>query len=140
MLNKEVLVVGGGPAGLTASIELAERGIDVTLVDENLKAGGQLLKQTHKFFGSEEHYAGLRGFEIANELIEKAQTLSVDFLLEGSIYSVYEKNVLAIKQGKSTRLVKPDKVIFATGASEKVINFPGWTLPGVMVQGAYKPS
>jgi len=136
MLNKEVAVVGGGPAGLTASIELAKRNVDVTLIDENLQAGGQLLKQTHKFFGSEEHYAGVRGFNIARELIEDAKDLAVDFLLEGSIYSVYEDKVLAVKKEKSTRLISPERVIFATGASEKVINFPGWTLPGVMGAGA----
>ncbi len=136
MLHKEVAVVGGGPAGLTASIELAKRNVDVTLIDENLQAGGQLLKQTHKFFGSEEHYAGVRGFNIARELIEDAKDLAVDFLLEGSIYSVYEEKVLAVKKEKSTRLISPERVIFATGASEKVINFPGWTLPGVMGAGA----
>lgn len=136
MKHKEVAVVGGGPAGLTASIELAKRDVDVTLIDENLQAGGQLLKQTHKFFGSEEHYAGVRGFNIAKKLIEDAKDLAVDFLLEGSIYSVYADKVLAVKKEKSTQLISPERVIFATGASEKVINFPGWTLPGVMGAGA----
>jgi thioredoxin reductase len=136
MIHKEVAVVGGGPAGLTASIELAKRDVEVTLIDENLQAGGQLLKQTHKFFGSEEHYAGIRGFNIAEKLIEEARDLTVDFLLEGSTYSVYEDKILAVKKEKSTRLISAEEVIFATGASEKVINFPGWTLPGVMGAGA----
>lgn len=136
MLNKEVVVVGGGPAGLTASIELAKRNVDITLIDENLQAGGQLLKQTHKFFGSKEHYAGVRGFNIAKRLIEEAEERSVEFVLNGAIYGIYKDNVLAVRKGKSTQLIKPKRIIFATGASEKVINFPGWTLPGVMGAGA----
>lgn len=136
MLEKDVVIVGGGPAGLAAAIQLSEFGTDVLMIDENLEAGGQLPKQTHKFFGSEEHFAGFRGFEIAEKLIDEAKDRSVEFLLHSSIYSVYEDNLLAVKQDGTTKLIKPKRVIFATGASEKVINFPGWTLPGVMGAGA----
>lgn len=136
MLEADVAIVGGGPAGLSAAIQLSEFVSRPVLIDENLNAGGQLPKQTHKFFGSEEHFAGVRGFRIAERLIEEARSRSVEFLLHSSLYSVYEDNVLAVKEGNSTRLIKPKRIIFATGASEKVINFPGWTLPGVMGAGA----
>lgn len=136
MIEKEVVIVGGGPAGLAASIELAKTDAEVALIDENLKLGGQLPKQTHKFFGSKEHFAGVRGFEIADKLITQAREGAVHFLLDGAIYAIYESHVLAVKVDNSTELIKPRKIIFATGASEKVINFPGWTLPGVMGAGA----
>jgi sarcosine oxidase subunit alpha len=45
-----LVIVGGGPAGLSAAITVAKLGVDVLLVDENPKIGGQLIKQTHKFF------------------------------------------------------------------------------------------
>ena len=48
----EILVIGAGPAGLSAAIEAAKYGADVLVVDENDKPGGQLFKQIHKFFGS----------------------------------------------------------------------------------------
>ena len=62
----DVLVVGGGPSGLTATIELAKLGFSVVLVDDKDQLGGKLLLQTHKFFGSiEDCYAGTRGVDIA---------------------------------------------------------------------------
>ena len=53
----EILVIGAGPAGLSAAIEAAKCGAEVLVVDEN-KPGGQLFKQIHKFFGSRRHKAG----------------------------------------------------------------------------------
>ncbi|MFN3283875.1 MAG: FAD-dependent oxidoreductase, partial [Pseudothermotoga sp.] len=48
-MKTDVLVIGGGPAGLCAAIEAASFGCKVALVDESLALGGQLIKQTHKF-------------------------------------------------------------------------------------------
>ena len=56
----EVMVIGGGPAGLSAAVEAASLGCRVLVVDSDLKLGGQLIKQTHKFFGSKEEHAGTR--------------------------------------------------------------------------------
>ena len=72
MISKEVAVIGAGPAGLNAAIEAARLGAEVVLIDENLKLGGQLTKQIHKFFGSEQHGAGTRGIDIAEQLIDEA--------------------------------------------------------------------
>jgi len=69
-LNTDVLVVGGGPAGLYAALYASKYGAKVTLIDENPMIGGQLIKQTHKFFGSKDLYSGVRGFEIAKKLIK----------------------------------------------------------------------
>lgn len=60
----DIVIIGAGPAGLGAAIESSKRGAKVLLVDENKLPGGQLFKQIHKFFGSKEHYAGLRGNQI----------------------------------------------------------------------------
>lgn len=56
-MKREVVIIGGGPAGLAAAIEAKKDGCDVLLVDENRRAGGQLFKQLHKFFGSRAHRA-----------------------------------------------------------------------------------
>jgi len=67
----EVLILGGGPAGISAAIELGKRGIDTLIVDDKDMLGGKLVLQTHKFFGSvEDSHAGTRGFEIAR-ILEK---------------------------------------------------------------------
>ena len=64
----DILVIGAGPAGLCAAIEAANQHAKVLVVDENQFVGGQLVKQTHKFFGSKQEKAGTRGIDIAKEL------------------------------------------------------------------------
>ncbi|MEN6409189.1 MAG: 2Fe-2S iron-sulfur cluster-binding protein, partial [Anaerolineaceae bacterium] len=61
-----VLIIGGGPAGLSAAIELGKLGIHVLLIDDKHRLGGKLVLQTHRFFGSTDAvYAGTRGIDIA---------------------------------------------------------------------------
>ena len=57
----DVAVIGAGPAGLAAALACAEAGVSTLLIDGNDAPGGQLVKQTHKFFGSERQHAGTRG-------------------------------------------------------------------------------
>ncbi|MFR9063909.1 MAG: FAD-dependent oxidoreductase [[Clostridium] scindens] len=54
----DILIIGAGPAGLSAAIEAAKYGAEVLVVDENSKPGGQLFKQIHKFFGSDDTKQG----------------------------------------------------------------------------------
>ena len=68
----EVLVIGGGPAGLCAAAAAASLGAHVLICERDYVPGGQLVKQTHKFFGSEKQYAGDRGIAIGRRLIEEA--------------------------------------------------------------------
>lgn len=61
MKRYDLVVIGAGPAGLSAAIEAASKGLDTIVFDENARPGGQLFKQIHKFFGSKEHKARIRG-------------------------------------------------------------------------------
>ncbi|HEX2695346.1 MAG TPA: 2Fe-2S iron-sulfur cluster-binding protein, partial [Acidobacteriota bacterium] len=64
-----VLIIGGGPAGLSAAVELGRRGVRTLLIDDKHRLGGKLVLQTHRFFGSMEAvYAGTRGIDIATRL------------------------------------------------------------------------
>ena len=141
MTKTDILVVGGGPGGLGAAIEAARMGAKVMLVDENPKPGGQLYKQIHKFFGSREHYAGVRGFEIADRLIEEARELGVDIRTHTRALGVLDRGevaVLDVAPGEEHKMekVQAKKVVLATGAKENSLPFEGWTLPGVMGAGA----
>lgn len=136
MKGTDILVVGSGPAGLGAAIEAARCGARVLLVDENLKAGGQLYKQIHKFFGSGEHYAGTRGFQIADLLLEQAEELGVEILLDTRALGLLDDGSVAVLCRGEVEPVSARKVILATGAKENALAFPGWTLPGVMTAGA----
>ncbi len=134
----EILVIGAGPAGLSAAVEAAKYGAEVLVVDENSKPGGQLFKQIHKFFGSRRHKAGTRGIDIGTELLAEVQKLGVEVMLNTTAYGIYpnDEGVALAVNGEEGVIVHPKKVILATGASENPLAFPGWTLPGVVGAGA----
>jgi len=136
MKTTQVAVIGAGPAGLAAAIEVARAGGSVTVIDENAKPGGQLFKQIHKFFGSREHRAGVRGFHIGEQLLAETERLGVEVLLDSPVYALFpDKAVGYIHDGKEVCL-KAEKIIIAAGAAENALAFPGSTLPGVMGAGA----
>lgn len=141
MSDKDLIVIGGGPAGLSAAVEAAKRGVRTLLIDENLKAGGQLFKQIHKFFGSNQHRAGIRGIDIAKELLNEAKKYDIEIWLDSVAIGIFEGKRVSIRKNiykNSTNLVtiKAKNIIIATGASENSVRFDGWTLPGVMGAGA----
>lgn len=137
MREVELLIVGAGPAGLGAAIEASRYGAKVLLVDDKDKPGGQLFKQIHKFFGSKEHLAGTRGFDIGLRLLKEADSQGVEIFLQTKVLGIMEKDVVSLLvKEKEMKLLKAKRIVLATGGIEKALSFPGWTLPGVMSAGA----
>ncbi len=133
----DFVIIGAGPAGISAANESARYGVKVTLIDENNLPGGQLFTQTHKFFGSREHRAGVRGFQIGYDLIEEIKKLNVDILLNTIVYGISaDMEVEYITEGNSAKSITAGNILISTGALEKPIVFKGWTKPGVMGAGA----
>jgi sarcosine oxidase subunit alpha len=146
-LAVDVLIVGAGPAGLCAAIESATQGASVLIVDENQSVGGQLIKQTHKFFGSKQERAGTRGIDIAKELENDLRNLvregKIQVMTDATVIGCYESDkkhrfgVVERCEYKSTLYdVRCDAVILACGAMENMLLFPGNDLPGVYGAGA----
>lgn len=136
MKRYDLIVIGAGPAGLSAAIEAASCGMQVAVFDENHLPGGQLFKQIHKFFGSKEHKARTRGFRIGQELLATARELGVTVMLDSVVIGIFECNGVSVLHNGEISHVEGDAVILATGASENVVPFEGWTLPGVIGAGA----
>ncbi|MCG6911408.1 MAG: FAD-dependent oxidoreductase [Deltaproteobacteria bacterium] len=136
----DVLIIGGGPAGLSAAIELGKLDIATLIIDDKNHLGGKLVLQTHKFFGSvEDSYAGTRGFEIGKILSRRVAEFScIHVWLEATAVGVFSDGLVGIVQGKRYRQVRPKKLLVATGAREKMLSFPGNTLPGVYGAGAFQ--
>ena len=136
-----VLILGGGPAGLSAAIELGKRGVKALIVDDKHRLGGKLVLQTHKFFGSHSAvYAGTRGIDIATKLEEEVRGYtSNEIWLNSTALAVFSDHKVGIlRDGKRYVLVDPQVLLVATGARERSLVFRGNTLPGVYGAGAFQ--
>ena len=138
----EVLIIGGGPAGLSAAVQLAEFGIETLLVDDKHRLGGKMVLQTHRSFGSVEAvHAGTRGVDIATRLAAEVRRCDrVRVWLHSTVLAVFRDRRVGVlhERGKRYSLVKPRVLLVATGARERYLAFKGNTLPGVYGAGAFQ--
>ena len=130
-------MIGGGPAGLCAALSASSLGAKVLLTERDGIPGGQLVKQTHKFFGSEKQYAGDRGIFIGQMLLENAKAdPNIEIWTDSTVLSIYDDGVVTVEHEERHTKVKPERIIIATGAAEKFLAFPGNDLPGIYGAGA----
>jgi NADPH-dependent 2,4-dienoyl-CoA reductase/sulfur reductase-like enzyme/Fe-S-cluster-containing hydrogenase component 2/bacterioferritin-associated ferredoxin len=137
----DVLIIGGGPAGLSAGIELGKSGAHVILIDDKHRLGGKLVLQTHRFFGSVDAvYASTRGIDIATKLEDSLKTFqNVEIWTKSTALAVFsDKKVGILRNGNEYVFVKPKSLLVAAGAREKFLSFKGNTLPGVYGAGAFQ--
>lgn len=139
-LEVEVLIIGGGPAGLSAAIELGKYNIDTLLIDDKQALGGKLVLQTHKFFGSEEDSnAGIRGIDIGKLLAQELQQYSsVKVWLNSTALFVFSDKKVGILKDGVYKLVTPHIILNAAGAREKFLRFPGNNLARIYGAGAFQ--
>jgi len=134
--STDILVIGGGPAGLKAALTGADAGAELLVVDENPFLGGQLVKQTHKFFGSSDQAAGTRGIEIGEELVNQVKERDrIETMTGTSAVGIYEDTVGLYKNRERFLKLNPEKIVVASGANEDMITFPNNDLPGVYGAG-----
>lgn len=136
MTATDLLIVGAGPAGMAAAVEARRFGLDVTVVDEQQDPGGQIWRAVERVAASP------RG-DILGESYVEGLRFARDFRESGANYEAgaqlwqIEPGFRAfITQGHKARMISAKAVVLATGAQERPVPFPGWTLPGVMTVGA----
>lgn len=137
VIYTDILVIGGGPAGMAAALKAGEAGLRVILVERHYELGGQLIKQTHRFFGSRNEQAGIRGVAIARKMKERIEACpQIEVMLEATAQGYYEDGVLAVSHQNKFKKITAERIIIATGASEKMLPFANNDLPGVYGAGA----
>ncbi|MEW6264479.1 MAG: FAD-dependent oxidoreductase [Thermodesulfobacteriota bacterium] len=139
MMDAEIVIIGGGPAGMAAALEAARRGISTVLIDENKSLGGRVLQSL------EEPGNSIRR-EWAEEQVRKKLFQAFDgirdrvrVLLGTTVWGIFDRTTVAFfsEDGASASQgrVRARKLILNTGAIDRVVPFPGWTLPGVFTAG-----
>lgn len=136
MKRFELIVIGAGPAGLSAAAEAAKAGMSVALFDENDRPGGQLFNQIHKFFGSKEHMAKIRGFRIGEMLLKEAEDAGVLVCLNATVIGIFPEKKITVRFSDHIEHFSGDNIVVSTGAAENMVLFDGWTKPGVIGAGA----
>ncbi|WP_077624381.1 NAD(P)/FAD-dependent oxidoreductase [Sediminibacillus massiliensis] len=126
-----LLIIGAGPAGLSAAITAARQGVEVTIVDEFVKPGGRLLGQLHQ----EPNGVWWNGIEEAGKLESEVKKLPVEIHYHTSVHHI-RKVAKQWEVQTNKKVFTAEALLLATGAAERSIPIPGWTLPGVMTIGA----
>ncbi|WP_285028573.1 FAD-dependent oxidoreductase [Plantibacter sp. ME-Dv--P-122b] len=135
----DLLVVGGGPAGMAAAASAAELGLDVVLIDERPTLGGQVYKQPGP--GMSVTDAGEMGkqYRAGRALIDEVEASRATVLLRTAVVDLEPDGDgwLAMAQTDRSPVapVRARRVVVAAGANDRPVVFPGWTLPGVMTAG-----
>jgi len=126
----DVLIIGAGPAGIAAACAAAESDARVGIVDDNPGAGGQIWRRTAEH-STAEHSPSAEASEWHGRL---ART-NVSSIYGAKVVARESADVLVAETWERTLKLKFAKLVIATGARERFLPFPGWTLPGAMGAG-----
>jgi NADPH-dependent 2,4-dienoyl-CoA reductase/sulfur reductase-like enzyme len=130
----DLVVIGGGPAGLAAASLAARAGLSTVLFDENPGVGGQIYRAitstpvTDRTILGEDYWAGA-------ELAAEAKASGALIVTGATVWSLDPQKIVGVSIGGKARMTEARRVIIATGSQERPFPVPGWTLPGVMTAG-----
>ncbi|MGF6554513.1 NADPH-dependent 2,4-dienoyl-CoA reductase/sulfur reductase-like enzyme [Pseudomonas sp. S30_BP2TU TE3576] len=134
---KPVVVIGAGPAGIRAAQTLVAHGVHPVLLDEAARGGGQIYRRQPANF--KRSPVKLYGFEARkasalHQTIDELREL-LDYRPETLVWNAEDGALDTLQDGRAARL-EFSRVIVATGATDRILPVPGWTLPGVYSLGA----
>jgi octopine oxidase subunit A len=130
----DLVVIGGGPAGLAAAALAARAGVSTVLFDENPGIGGQIYRGitstplTNRTILGEDYWAG-------EALAAEAKASGASIVTGATVWSLDPQRIVGVSIDGKARMIAAQRVIIATGSLERPFPIPGWTLPGVMTAG-----
>jgi NADPH-dependent 2,4-dienoyl-CoA reductase/sulfur reductase-like enzyme len=133
----DFVIIGGGPGGIAAAIKAAQAGVNVTLLDENERLGGQVFRQLEKGFKVADPDALGPDFKEGKELLLQFNSMQdkIRYLNNTLVWGIFEDRTLALARNGSSSSLGFKHLLVATGAYDRPVPFPGWTLPGVFTAG-----
>jgi D-hydroxyproline dehydrogenase subunit alpha len=130
LVTADVAVIGAGPAGIAAAARLAEAGLRVVVIDEGPAVGGQIWR----------HRPGTQPHGVAARWIARLERSGATITCGASVVDLRTSEhstrfVIGAEQAGAPLVIQAESIVLATGARERFLPFPGWTLPGVMGVG-----
>ncbi|MDA7414828.1 FAD-dependent oxidoreductase [Xenophilus arseniciresistens] len=133
-LDTELLVVGAGPAGLSAALAAAQAGVRVTVLDERPQSGGQFFKPLAPSQAAA--LAPDAQFAQGQALERAVRAAGVQLIQQAQVWAAFSAHEVGALIDERATTVRCRQLVIAPGAYERPTPFPGWTLPGVMTTGA----
>ncbi|MBJ7552825.1 NAD(P)/FAD-dependent oxidoreductase [Marinomonas spartinae] len=133
--NYDLIIIGAGPAGMSAAITAASKGLSVAILDEQASPGGQIYRGIKDAPLSDSKILG-KDYYVGRTLLQPFEASQVNYFSSSMVWSIDEKNQIAFSCNGKSQLLSAKKILIATGALERPVPFAGWTLPGVMTCGA----
>ena len=134
-ISTDVLIIGAGPAGLSAAKTASKSGLEVLVIDERHSPGGQYFKQPGDGFDVIESRIDSQ-FSEGLKLIRAAQECGTQFMFDATVWGTFGPHKIAVSVDGQTCAIRPRRLILSPGAYERAVPVPGWTLPGVLTTGA----
>ena len=130
--NYDIVIIGSGPAGIAAAVSSASNGAKVLVIDSNIDIGGQVYKPPPRTYKQLTKVSS-KEVKIQKSFSKLIEENKIDIALEHTVWQVNQGfKVYAYNNNNSTTVWKCKVLIIATGTYERIIPFPGWTLPGVI--------
>ncbi|MDZ7811257.1 MAG: FAD-dependent oxidoreductase [Arhodomonas sp.] len=135
MLDTELCMIGAGPAGMAAARTAADSGVSCVLLDEQSTAGGQIYRGVAHSSHARRRVLG-RDYEAGLGLTEALDHPDIQYCGGVTVWSVQPNGTVGYSRQGRGQALRARRVLLATGALERPVPIPGWTLPGVMTAGA----
>jgi thioredoxin reductase len=133
----EAVIVGMGPAGMAAAVELCRLGAHIAVIDEGPGPGGQAYRQVSPDFAvSDPRFLGVK-YKEGRRLIRELDSVRSQCTIynDAYVWGAFDDRSLAVVRDNEIRLIGYQKLLLCEGAMERSLPFPGWTLPGIMTLG-----
>lgn len=134
MTDYDVIIIGAGPAGMSAASVAANGGLDVLLLDEQPDAGGQVYRNI-KQNESEQNWFG-NDYSVGKHLVNAINCNKITKYFNATVWRVEKNKRVIWSHNGESKISTASHIVLATGAQERPFPFPGWTLPGVMTVGS----
>lgn len=138
----DIAVIGAGPAGMAAAEEASAYGLRVVLLDDQPEPGGQIYRNISSNGANDSKLNDIlgpdyrQGATLARQFVMACAYGRIDYRADAAVWQVDRDGMVHLSRGGVAETIRARRLIVATGAMERPVPVPGWTLPGVMGAGA----